>query len=59
LNIRAITGAFGALAIAAGATEAEVVGARAIGAYVIGAKVVGSELSEPVSIHYKAPDPPI
>jgi hypothetical protein len=39
LNIRFITGAFGALAIAAGATGAEVVGARVIGDYVIGAKV--------------------
>jgi hypothetical protein len=57
LNIRFITGAFGALAIAAGATGAEVVGARVIGAYVIGAKVVGSEPSEPVAIHYKAPAP--
>jgi hypothetical protein len=53
LNIRSITGAFGALAIAAGANGAEVVGARVIGAYVIGA-------AEPVTtIHYKAPDPPI
>jgi hypothetical protein len=59
LNTRFITGAVGALAIAAGATEAEVVGARVIGAYVIGAKVVGAELSQPVTIHFKAPDPPI
>jgi hypothetical protein len=59
MNIRFITGAFGALAIVAGATGAEVVGARVIGAYVIGAKVVGAELSEPVTIHYKAIDPPI
>jgi hypothetical protein len=50
LNIRFITGAFGALAIAAGATGAEVVGARVIGAYVIGAKVVGAEPSEPVAL---------
>jgi hypothetical protein len=42
LNIRFITGAFGALAIAAGATGAEVIGARVIGAYVIGAIVVGT-----------------
>jgi hypothetical protein len=56
LNIRFITGAFGALVIAAGATGAEVVGARAIGAYVIGAKVVRSEPSEPAAIHYKAPE---
>jgi hypothetical protein len=59
LNIRFITRAFGALAIAAGATGAEVVGARVIGAYVIRAKVVGAEPSELVTIHYKAPDPPI
>jgi hypothetical protein len=51
-----ISGAFGALAITAGATGAEVVGAKVIGAYVIGAKVVGAEPSEPVAIHYKAPD---
>jgi hypothetical protein len=38
LNIRFITGAFGA-------------GARVIGAYVIGAKVVGAESSEPVATH--------
>jgi hypothetical protein len=56
LNIRFITGAFGALAIAAGA---EVVGARVIGANVIRGKVVGAETSEPVAIHYKAPYPPI
>jgi hypothetical protein len=43
LNIRFITGAFGALAIAAGATGAEVVGAGVIEAYIIGAKVVGAE----------------
>jgi hypothetical protein len=54
LNIRFITGAFGALAIVAGATGAEVVGARVIGANVIGAKVVRAELSDPVTIHYKA-----
>jgi hypothetical protein len=54
LNIRFITGAFGALAIAAGATGAEVVGAR-----VIGAKVFGAEPSEPVAIHYTAPAPEI
>jgi hypothetical protein len=59
LNIRFITGAFGALAIAAVATGAEVVGARVVGAYVIGEKFVGAEPSEPVTIHYKAPDPPI
>jgi hypothetical protein len=59
LNKRFLTGAFGALAIAAGATGAEVVGARVIGAYVIRAKVVGAEPSEPVATHYKAPDPPI
>jgi hypothetical protein len=57
LNIKVITGAFGALAIAAGATGAEVVGARVIGAYIIGAKVVGAEPSEPVAIHCKAPAP--
>jgi hypothetical protein len=54
LNIRFITGVFGALAIATGATGAEVVRAR-----VIGAKVVGAEPSEPVAIHYKAPAPEI
>jgi hypothetical protein len=43
LNIRFITRAFGALAIAAGTTGAEVVGARVIGAYIIGAKVIGAE----------------
>jgi hypothetical protein len=59
LNIRFITGAFGDLAIAAGATGAEVIGAGVIGAYVIGAKVDGAELSEPVATHYKATDPPI
>jgi hypothetical protein len=59
LNIRFIYGAFGALAIAAGANGAEVIGARVIGAYVIRAKVVGDEPSEPVASHYKAPDPPI
>jgi hypothetical protein len=59
VNIRFITGAFGALAIAAGANGAEVIGAYVIGAYVIGAKVVGAEPSEPLATHYKAPDPPI
>jgi hypothetical protein len=59
LNIRCITGAFGALAIAAGANGAEVIGARVIGVYVIGAKVIRAEPSEQVATHYKAPDPPI
>jgi hypothetical protein len=50
-TVRFITGAFGALAIAAGATGAQVVGARVIGAYVIGVKVVGAEPPEPVATH--------